>query len=409
MSKRDELLAKLFSLEGKPSVLEGIKVVEISKSNLSGSMVGALLKELGAEVLKIEPPNGDPAKNISPYGVNIGGIGIPYFIENIGKKIIYLDLELEEEREKLKKLLLSCDVVVDAVKPGYLDSIKLGYQYISNENPRIIYVAISPYGHFTRKAEEFFNVPDSDLTAQAYNGYPSIIGDPRIKPIPLRAGIWAAWMMAAINAVIGVLLALYERLRSGKGQFIDVATHDALAITHKFPVLVGFLFGKSRPAYGFLDYIVYPFSIFKAKNGYVSIATPFDTDFRGLLKIIKRWDLEPDWKYGIDRLSDDIDRLAELHKEICKEIAKYSIEELTRRSESLRKGPARLRRLIGGPIIVKAYTLKEVINEKHWYIRNSLLKTSIDNKDIIIPNSPFKMSETPGRITIQKNNQRFYS
>ncbi|MEM2793106.1 MAG: CoA transferase, partial [Candidatus Methanomethylicia archaeon] len=197
MSKRDELLAKLFSLEGKPSVLEGIKVVEISKSNLSGSMVGALLKELGAEVLKIEPPNGDPAKNISPYGVNIGGIGIPYFIENIGKKIIYLDLELEEEREKLKKLLLSCDVVVDAVKPGYLDSIKLGYQYISNENPRIIYVAISPYGHFTRKAEEFFNVPDSDLTAQAYNGYPSIIGDPRIKPIPLRAGIWAAWMMAA--------------------------------------------------------------------------------------------------------------------------------------------------------------------------------------------------------------------
>ncbi|MGP3667733.1 MAG: CaiB/BaiF CoA transferase family protein [Candidatus Bathyarchaeota archaeon] len=402
MDKRDELLAKLFSFEGKSSALEGVKVVEISKSNLAGSMVGALLRELGAEVIKIEPPNGDPARNISPYGVTVGGVGIPYLIENIGKKIVYLDLKQEEDRGKLKKLLLSCDVVIDAVKPGYLDSIKLGYRHVSNENSGIIYVAVSPYGHFTKKAEEFSNIPDSDLTAQAYNGYPSLIGDSQKRPIPLRAGVWVAWMMTAITVVIGVLLALYERLRSGKGQFVDAATHDVLAIIHQFPVLVGFLFGKSRPAYGFLDYLVYPFSIFKVKNGYVSIATPFDTDFRGLLKILNRWDLEPDWRYGVDRLSDDVDRIAELHKEICKELAKYSVEELTKKSESLRKGPARLRRLVGGPIIVKAYTLKEVVNEKHWYIRNSLQKVKIDNNEVIIPNSPFRMSETPGKINIQK-------
>lgn len=401
-SRRDEVLAKLFNPEGKPFALEGVKVVEISGSNLAGSMVGALLRDLGAKVVKVERPGGDLAKGTPPYGVKVGGVGIPYFIENVGKEIVYLDLEREEDRNKLKELLLSCDVVIDAIKPGYLDSIGLGYRHISAENPRIVYVAVSAYGHFTKKAEEFSNVPDSDLTAQAYNGYPSIIGNPQVRPIPLRAGYWVAWAMAAVSALIGVLLALYERLRSGKGQFVDIATHEVLAGIHVFPILVGFLFGKPRPAYGFLDYIVYPFSIFKAKDGYVSIATPFDTDFRGLLKILNRWDLEPDWRYGIDRLADDVDRIAELHRELCKEIAKYSYKDLIKKSELMRRRlPARVRRLIGSPIIVKAYTVKEVVNEKHWHARGSLLRVAVGDKEVLIPNSPFRMSETPGRIPVQ--------
>lgn len=401
VSKRDEVLAKLFSFEGKPSALEGIKVVEVSKSNLVGSMVGALLRELGAEVTKVEFP-GDSTRDFSPYGVKIKGVGIPYFIENAGKKVVHLDLELEKDREELKKLLLSCDVVIDATKPGYLDSIKLGYRNISSENPRLIYVAVSPYGHFSKKSNEFYNIPDSDLTAQAHNGYPSLIGNPGIRPIPLRAGIWVAWSMAVICAVTGILTALYERLRSGKGQFIDIATHEALAAVHQFPVIVGFLFGRSRPQYGFLDYILYPFGIYKTKDGYATIATPYDTDFKAFLKLINRWDLEPDWRYATDRVTDDIDRIVELDKEVRKELAKYSTSELVKKATRRGFLPEAFRRLVGRPIIVRSYTLKETLKEKHWYLRNSLLKVDIDGKEILVPNSPFRMSETPGKMPVEK-------
>jgi len=401
-SKRDELLAKLFSPEGKPSALEGIKVVELSISNLVGSMVGALLRELGAEVVRVEPPDGDPSREVSPYGVKVKGLGIPYLIENAGKKILRLDLEREEDREELRKLLVSCDVIIDALKPGYLDSMNLGYRSISSENPRVIYLAISPYGHFSKKAEEMSNVPDSDLTAQAYNGYPSLIGNPSIRPVPLRAGIWAAWAMAAICAVTGILVALYERLKSGKGQFIDVATHEALAAVHIYPIIAGFLFERSRPQYGFLDYLLYPFGIFKTKDGYVTVATPFDTDFRAFLKLIKRWDLEPDWKYAVDRVTDDVDRIVELDREIRKELMKYSTQELIRKSSSRGFLPEALRRLVGRPVIVKSYTLREAIGEKHWYVRQSILKVKVDGKEMLVPNSPFRMSETPGRMPVEK-------
>jgi CoA:oxalate CoA-transferase len=399
---RDELLAKLFNPEGKPSALEGIKVVEISASNLAGAMVGAFLRELGAEVIRIELPIGDSLREVSPYGAKVKGVGIPYLIENVGKKIVRLDLESERDREELRKLLLSCDVVIDALKPGYLDSLNLGYRSISSENPKVIYVAISPYGHFSKKAKEMANVPDSDLTAQAYNGYPSLIGNPSVRPEPLRAGIWVAWAMAAICALTGVLVALYERLKSGKGQFIDIATHEALAAIHVYPILVGYLFGKSRPQYGVIDYILYPFGIYKTRDGYVAIATPFDTDFRAFLKLIGRWDLEPDWRYTIDRVTDDVDRVLELDREVRKEIMRFTTKELIKKS--LRRGllPDAIRRLIGRPVIVKAYTLKEVLSERHWYIRQSILKAKVNNKELLIPNSPFRMSETPGRIPIEK-------
>ena len=401
-SRRDELLAKLFSPEGKPSALEGIKVVELSISNLVGSMVGALLRELGAEVIRVEPPDGDPLRELSLYGIKVKGFGIPYLIENAGKKILRLDLERDEDREKLRKLLVSCDVIIDALKPGYLDSINLGYRSISSENPKVIYLAISPYGHFSKKAKDMSNVPDSDLTAQAYNGYPSLIGNPSVRPVPLRAGIWAAWAMAAICAVTGILVALYERLKSGKGQFVDVATHEALAAVHIYPIMAGFLFGKSRPQYGFLDYILYPFGVFKTRDGYITVATPFDTDFRALLKLIKRWDLEPDWKHSIDRVTDDLDRIVELDREMRRELMKYSSEELIRKSLSRGLMPEALRRLVGRPVIVKSYTLKEALGERHWYIRQSILRVKVNDKEMLVPNSPFRMSETPGRMPVEK-------
>ncbi|MCX8152512.1 MAG: CoA transferase [Archaeoglobaceae archaeon] len=392
---RDEYLLKLFSEENKPFALDELIVAEISGENFAGAIASSLLAELGAKVYRIEFE--DDAKKISPFGVQIDGIGIPYFIETRNKEILKFD-------EKAKEIVQKADVVIDAMQPGFLDSIGIGYRQISEKNPRVIYAAISPYGHFTSKAEEFRNVPDSDLTAQAYNGYPTLIGNPFLTgkhSYPLRAGIWAAWIMAGANAAVAIMIALIERGKSRKGQFIDVATHDAIATITAFPYIVGFLFGKPRGRFGTIDYILYPFGYHKTKDGYVVIATPTDADFRALLKILGRWDLEPDWKFTLDRITDDVERIKILDDELNKTIQNFKTYDLIKRARKTRKIPILgkiLGRFLGEPVIVKINTLQEVLKDEHWWIRKSFIKVKIDGKNVLIPNVAFKMSETPPRV-----------
>lgn len=391
--------ASLFSEENKEFALSDVRVVEITGTNFAGMIAGALLAELGANVVRVDFDE-KPAE-VSHFGVKVDGYGIPYFVESRNKEIVKF-----ESVKKLRELMLTADIVIDAMKPGYLDTLGVGYRQISLENPRVIYVGISPYGHFTKKAKEFSNIPDSDLTAQAYNGYPSLIGNPYLTgefSFPLRAGFWAAWTMAGVNAAVGALLALIEREKSGKGQFVDIATHDAIAVTHAYPAVVGFLFNKSRMMYGTLDYIVYPFGFYPTKDGYVALATPHDPDFRGLLKILGRWDLEPDWRFAIDRISDDIERIKELEEILNNELKKYTTQELIEKARKVTRGGLFgqikfLRRFLGRPIIIKLNTLKEVLEDKHWWIRKSFIKVRIDGKEVVVPNVSFKMSETPPRV-----------
>ncbi|MET1124551.1 MAG: CoA transferase [Archaeoglobaceae archaeon] len=391
---RDEALMRLFSEDEKPLALEDIIVAEVSGENFAGAIAAALLAELGAKVYRIEI--GDEAREITPFGVKVNGVGIPFFVESRNKEFV-------EFGEEAREILFKADVVIDATPPGYLDELGMGYRQISEKNEKVIYVAISPYGHFTAKAREFRNVPDSDIAAQAYNGYPTLIGNPYLTgkhSYPLRAGIWAAWIQAGVNAAVAALIALIERDRSGKGQFVDIATHDALAVINLFPVVVGFLFDKPRGRFGTIDYVIYPFGYYRCRDGYVAIATPTDADFRALLKIVGRWDLEPDWRYSLDRISDDLERIRELDEELNKTLQKFTVAELVKRARKVRRGifTRYLRRFLGEPVIVKLNTLREMLEDKHWWIRRALVKVKVGDREVVVPGVPFKMSETPPRI-----------
>jgi len=400
---REEKLRELFTGKDKPLLLEGVSVVEISKVNFAAQIASALLAELGARVIKVEPPGGDPARYVTPFGVLIREVGIPYFIENRYKEIFEADLR----DEKVFQLLSNADVVIDGMKPGVLDNLGLGYRQLSAANPKVIYVAVSPYGHFGEVAEKNANIPDSDLTAQAYNGYPSIIGNPyltdEVHSYPLRAGIWAATIMAGVQAALATLVALYWREVSGEGQFIDVATHEVLSAVHIVPFIVGLFFEKPRTKYGLIDYIIYPFGYYKTADGYVAVATPTDADFRALLKILGLWKIEPDWKYAIDRIADDVERIRELDEKMRNAISKFKTKELIydvlRRRAFFRRVPLLrwLERHAGSPVVVELYPLERVVTEKHWYIRNSLQIIKLLNRDVVIPLSPFKFSHVKTR------------
>ena len=239
MSDREEVLTRLFGgREAKPSALEGVKALEICGTNFGCRIAGSILAELGAEVYTV--PDED-AKKITPHGVTINGVGIPYFLESRGKREVSL--------EETKELLPGVDVLFDGLGPGKLYSMGMGYPQLAEKYPRLIYVAVSQFGHFGKKAEEYADMPDSDLTGQAYNGYMAMLGNPSLPEpysYPIRAGIWLAWAFAGAAAALSALAAYWARMKTGRGQFVDVAVNEVLSVDHPYQIGAPFVLGAPR-------------------------------------------------------------------------------------------------------------------------------------------------------------------
>ena len=400
----NKMLAEMMtSGETKPEALKDITVIEVGEANFPGLICSAMLGEFGAEVIKVEPPGGDPARKVSPYGANLKGIGIPFLMESRNKQYITMDLQQEKDRENFKKLVSRADVVIDGLKPGRLDDLGIGYRQLNTIRPGLVYVAVSPYGHFTAKARKFRNIPDTDLTAQAAAGYPNLIGNPEAPEpynFPLRAGVWAASYMSAALAVAGTLTALWHKRRTGEGQMVDIATNDAISVWQGFSLVWGFTFEMPRVRVGNFDWCLFPYGYYQAKDGYVTVAAAADADFRGLLKIFKRWDLENDWRFLFDRITDDVEKLKGLEAEFKKEIIKHTRQELVRKTLAYSAKAARDKlRGKGFPIIVETRSPREVLQEEHWKVRQSFIEKEhpVLGK-IRIPASVPKMSESPPRV-----------
>ncbi|WP_161807096.1 CaiB/BaiF CoA transferase family protein [Desulfatitalea tepidiphila] len=387
----------------KKGPLDGLNVIELGSANFPGLICGAMLGEMGAHVIKIEPQGGDPAREATYSGIYLNGAGIPFVMESRNKCLVTADIEEAAGLEKIISLASKSDIVIDAMQPGYLDFHGAGYRSMCELNPGLIYAALSPYGHFTSKAKEARNIPDTDLTAQAESGYPALTGSPEAPEpynFPLRAGIWTAAYTSAAVAVAGILTALLFRIKTGRGQMVDVATYDALSTWQPFSLVWGFTNEEPRKRIGNFDWCLFPYGYYKAKDGYVTVAASSDSDFRGLLKILGRWDLEDDWRFLFDRIADDPEKLNELEREIKKEIAKFTRKELFDKTFAYGAKAARDKlRSKGFPMVVETRTPQEAAADKHWEIRRSFVDIEAQGAGIItLPALPPRMSETPTRI-----------
>jgi crotonobetainyl-CoA:carnitine CoA-transferase CaiB-like acyl-CoA transferase len=401
------LVEMMGSTDGKKGALEQLRVLEIGHANFPGLVCGAMLGEMGADVIKIEAPQGDAAREATHHGRYIRGVGIPFVMESRNKLLLSVNFEDEQGIGQIKKLAAKADIIIDAMKPGYLDELGIGYRQLSEGNPGLIYASVSPYGHYTKKGSEFRNMPDTDLTAQSESGYPALTGDPMAEEPynhPVRAGVWAATYMSASLCVAGIMTALLHRDRTGEGQMVDMATYDAISAWQGFSHVWGFTNEKPRTRVGNYDWCLFPYGYYEAKDGYVTVAAPSDADFRGLIKILGRWDLEDDWRFLFDRIADDPEKLDELEKEMKKEIAKHTRKELTRKTLAYGAKAARDKlRSKGFPIVVETLAPSEVLEEKHWKIRNSFLEFDIkDHGKTTIPSMPPRMSESPSKVARMK-------
>ncbi|MBK9433018.1 MAG: CoA transferase [Sphingomonadales bacterium] len=198
--------------------LSGIRVVDLTVF-LPGPMMTVMMADQGAEVIKIETADGDPSRTMEPFEA---GQSVWFRNLNRGKKSIVLDLKSEDGKARLWQLIDSADVFVEGFRPGVMKRLGFDYQTVSARNPAIIYCSISAFGQEGALAHH----PAHDLAVQALSGFLSVNDGP--DGTPVVPGVAASDMAAGLTALSATLMALIERQRTGKGDYIDCAMFDSL-------------------------------------------------------------------------------------------------------------------------------------------------------------------------------------
>jgi crotonobetainyl-CoA:carnitine CoA-transferase CaiB-like acyl-CoA transferase len=214
--------------------LAGLRVVDLSQF-LPGPYLTLILADHGAEVIKIEPPDGDPGRRI---GVADGPTTVFFRNLNRGKKSVVLNLKEARDRDRLLQLAATADVFVESFRPGVVERLGVGYEDISRQNPGIVYCSVNAFG----RSGPYRERPAHDLAVEALSGVLSMTqGDDGRPALP---GIPMADIAAALNGLAGVLMALLKREETGRGDYVEISMLDALFAAT--PNIMGPVFAENR-------------------------------------------------------------------------------------------------------------------------------------------------------------------
>ena len=276
--------------------LTGLKVVDLTRI-LAGPFATMIMGDMGAEVLKIERPGtGDDARSWGPPFVD--GMSTYFMSVNRNKQSVTIDLKAPEGKELLWELIASADVLVSNFRVGVMESFGFGYEEVATRAPGCIYGVINGYGTSGPRRTK----PSFDVVVQAESGLMDLTGYPDGKPT--KVGISIADEIAGLYLVQGVLLALLERQRTGKGQLVEVALHDALLSMFTFQAqrylsagLVAHRMGNRHPS-------IAPYETFEAEDGMVVVGVGNEGLWKRFCEAIGRPDLadDPDFATNADRV-----------------------------------------------------------------------------------------------------------
>lgn len=262
--------------------LVGIRVIDLSRV-LGGPYCGQILADHGADVLKIEPPQGDETRTWGPPFEN--GVASYYMGLNRNKRGMRLDLTQSADREQLLTLLADADVLLENFKTGTLEKWGLGYDMLKEKFPRLVHCRVSGYG----ADGPLGGLPGYDAAIQALSGIMSVNGEAGGEP--LRVGLPVVDMVTGLNAVIGVLMALQERHRSGLGQFVEAALYDCgLSLLHPHAAN-WFGDGRLPGRTGNAHPNIYPYDAFPTGTTPIFLAVGNDRQFQHLCAVLGQAEL----------------------------------------------------------------------------------------------------------------------
>ncbi len=208
------------------SLLEGIRVLDLTDEK--GLLCGKVLGDFGADVIKIEKPGGDPARNIGPFYKDIPDPekSLFWFATNTSKRGITLNIESADGQELFKRLAEKADIVVESFEPGYMDCLGLGYADLKAIKPDIIFTSITPFG----QTGPYAHYQATDLIGAAMGGMARILGDLGRPPVRMGADP-QSYFHAGLQGALGSMMAYYHREMTGVGQHVDVSMQDAVELT----------------------------------------------------------------------------------------------------------------------------------------------------------------------------------
>ena len=356
--------------------LEGLKVIEMGQL-IAGPFASKLLGEFGADVIKIEPPGvGDPLRKWRKIK---DGTSLWWHVQSRNKRSLTLDLKQAEAQDIVRKLVSEADVLVENFRPGTLEGWGLGYDALKAINPRLIMLRISGYG----QTGPYRDLPGFGVIGEAMGGLRHLSGYPGQAPV--RVGVSIGDSLSSLYGVIGVLLALHERTRSGAGQEIDVALYESVFAMMESLIPEYDAFGYIREPAGSALPGITPSNSYPCKDGsYVLIAGNGDSIYKRLMSLIGRDDLGNDPRLA---QNDGRSQHAEL---IDGAIAEWTAQRDRDEVIEALKGA---RVPAGYP-----YTAADIVQDPHYLARQMIEQVQTSVGPLKVPGVLPKLSRTPGRI-----------
>ena len=359
--------------------LAGVKVIELAHI-MAGPVCGLMLADMGADVIKVEKlPGGDDSRRFLPP--EIEGESAAFMMMNRNKRGIALDLKAPAGKAVLRRMLKDADVVTENYRAGTMERLGFGYEDLRQENPGLIYCAISGFGRTGPYAER----GGFDLIAQGMSGLMSVTGEGPGHP-PVKVGAPVTDITAGILGATGVLAAYVHRLKTGEGQKVDTSLFEAGIIHTYWQSAIAFATGIAPGPMGSAHPLNAPYQAFEAKDGWITVGAANQKNWERLIDILNRPDLSADPRFA-DNPSrmKHLDELSVLLGEIF--ITQTKAEWL----DQLEKAgvPA-------GPVL----DVTEVHNDPHAIAREVITEAEHSRLGPVKTiGCPVKFSETPSGVT----------
>lgn len=359
---------------GRP--LEGLRVIEMGQL-LAGPFTGTILAYFGAEVIKVEPPGGDPIRGWREVR---DGTSLWYRSLGRNKKSVTLDLKSEQGRALVMKLLETADVVVENFRPGLMEKWGLGPEQVKERNPGLVYARISGYGQTGPYAAK----PGYASVTEGFGGFRYLNGEPGKAPV--RPNISMGDTVAAIHAALGIALALIQRAKpgAGEGQVVDVALYESV-----FNLMEGIVpefdgAGVIREPSGTTVTGIVPTNTYRCDDGkYVVIGGNGDSIFKRLMVAAGRSDMAEN-----PEMADNAGRIVhedEIDEALSGWCAAHSSTHIINTLEEAR--------VPVGPI----YSVEDMMTDPHYQARGLFESVEIDGKPLKIPAIMPRLGTTPGK------------
>lgn len=350
--------------------LSNITVLDFGQV-LQGPYASFLLAQAGANVIKIEPPNGEPLRHRAPPGMPIT---LPFAMLNANKRGITLNLKSAEGRELLFELVHRADVLLENFAPGTMDALGVGFDVVHALNPRLIYATGTGFG---------ITGPDRDtlamdLTVQAASGIMSMTGYPGMPPV--RAGVTLVDFMGGIHLYAAIVTAIYDRERTGRGQRVEIAMQEAVYFTLSAGLDYHHRTGKTPQRAGNQQSAnsVSPYNVYKTSDGYVAIHTVTQQHWLGILAAAGREDVKDDPRFATNH--DRCQHTAEVDAIIGAWLATLTKAEAVAASKTHRFPLAPVR------------DVPEVMHDAHMHARGAL--SWVEHPElgrVVLPSSPLRL------------------